>query len=92
MREGANYKFVQTDTKGLIAELTAKYEEMTERTLQPSDPDKLFICWVADVIVQTRALINYSANQNIPSRAEAENLDALGEFVFNMKRPEAEPA
>ena len=55
MREGANYKFVQTDTKGLIAELTAKYEEMTERTLQPSDPDKLFICWVADVIVQTRA-------------------------------------
>ncbi len=92
MREGANYKFVQTDTKGLIAELTAKYEEMTERTLQPSDPDKLFICWVADVIVQTRALINYSANQNIPSRAEAENLDALGEFVFNLKRPEAEPA
>lgn len=92
MREGVNYKFVQTDTDGVIAELTAKYEEMTKRTLQPSDPDKLFICWVADIIVQTLALINYSANQNIPSRAEAENLDALGEFVFNLKRPEAEPA
>ena len=92
MREGANYKFVQTDTEGIISELTAKYEAMTGRTLQPSDPDKLFICWVADIIVQTLALINYSANQNIPSRAEAENLDALGEFVFNLKRPEADPA
>lgn len=92
MREGANYKFVQTDTDGVIAELTAKYEEMTKRTLQPSDPDKLFISWVADIIVHTLALINYSANQNIPSRAEAENLDALGEFVFNLKRPEADPA
>ncbi|MCM1299682.1 MAG: baseplate J/gp47 family protein [Firmicutes bacterium] len=92
MREGAAYKFVQTDTEGIIAELAAKYEELTGRTLQPSDPDKLFISWVADIIVQTLALINYSANQNIPSRAEAENLDALGEFVFNLKRPEAEPA
>ena len=92
MRDGADYKFVQTDTEGVISELTAKYEELTKRTLHPSDPDKLFISWVADIIVQTLALINYSANQNIPSRAEAENLDALGEFVFNLKRPEAEPA
>ncbi len=37
-------------------------------------------------------MLNYAANQNIPSRAEGENLDALGEMIYNVKRPSAKPA
>lgn len=86
------YQFVDTDSEGIVADLTAKYEELTGRTLLPSDPDKMFIRWVAGVIVQQRIIINYAANQNIPSRATGENLDALGEMIYNVKRPEAKPA
>ncbi len=89
---GMEYNFVPTDSAEIVAELTAKYEELTERTLMPADPDKLFISWVAGVIVQERIMLNYAANQNIPSRAEGENLDALGEMIYNVKRPQAKPA
>ena len=89
---GTEYSFVSTDSASIIEDITEKYEEITGRSLLPSDPDKLFIQWVAGIIVQTRILINYSANQNIPSRAVGENLDALGEMIFNVERPQAEPA
>lgn len=86
------YQFVDTDSEGIVADLTAKYEELTGRTLLPSDPDKMFIQWIAGVIVQQRIIINYAANQNIPSRATGENLDALGETIYNVVRPQAKPA
>lgn len=89
---GTEYKFVQTDSGAVLNELISKYEELTGRTLLPADPDKLFISWVADIIVQERALLNYAANQNIPSRANGENLDALGEFLYGIVRPQAEQA
>lgn len=37
-------------------------------------------------------MLNYAANQNIPSRAEGENLDALGELFYSVKRQEAQAA
>lgn len=92
MSRPIEYKFVNTDSAGIEAELTAKYEELTGRTLLPADPDKLFISWVTGIIVQERILINYAANQNIPSRAVGENLDALGETIYNVSRPQAKPA
>lgn len=89
---GTGYKFVQTDSGAVLNELTSKYEELTGRTLLPADPDMLFLSWVADIIIHERALLNYAANQNIPSRANGENLDALGEFLYGVVRPQAEPA
>lgn len=92
MSRATEYYFVTADSTEIISLLTAKYEELTGRTLQPADPDMLFISWVAGVIVQERIVLNYTANQNIPSRAEGENLDALGEMIYNITRPQAEPA
>lgn len=89
---GTEYKFVQTDSGAVLNELISKYEELTGRTLLPADPDMVFLSWVADIIVQERALLNYAANQNIPSRANGEHLDALGEFLYGIARPQAEPA
>ena len=71
---GTEYKFVQADSAAVLSELTAKYEDLTGRTLLPADPDRIFISWVADIIAQERALLNYAANQNIPSRAAGEIL------------------
>lgn len=87
-----DYQFVSTDSASLVASLTTAYEKLTGRTLQPSDPDKLFLSWVADVIIQERVNQNYIGNQNIPSRAEGENLDALGEFIYSVKRLGAQSA
>lgn len=92
MSRGTDYKFVQTDTAGVLSVLVSKYEELTSRTLLPADPDRLFLSWVADVIVQERTLLNFSANQNIPSRAVGKNLDALGETIYNVKRSAAKPS
>lgn len=88
----SDYKFVETDSGKIISLLVENYERLTGRTLLPDDPDKVFILWVALLIVQERALINFAAGQNIPSRAIGENLDALGEFIYNVSRPQAKPA
>lgn len=88
----AEYKFVETDGEKIQAAIVAKYEELTGRTLLPADPDKVFISWVSALLVQERSLLNFAAGQNIPSRAVGENLDALGEFLYNFKRPQAKAA
>lgn len=86
------YKFVSTESAGILSELIAKYEEITKHTLQPADPERLFIAWVASVIIQERVITNYVGNQNIPSRAEGKNLDALGELFYDSHRPQAQAA
>ena len=72
--------------------MTAKYEELTGVTVQPGSPERLFIQWAASVVIQERALANYAANQNLPSRAEGENLDALAELFYTHERPQAKAA
>lgn len=88
----SDYEFIQTDTTALVNSLIAAYEQMTGVTVHPASPERLFIAWVADIIIQTRVAINYAANQNIPSRAVGENLDALAELFYTRQRPAAKPA
>jgi Phage-related baseplate assembly protein len=88
----SDFKFVSTDTEALTAAMISVYERMTNASVHPASPEHLFILWVTDVIVQTRAQINFAANQNIPSRASGENLDALGELFYDKDRPEAAAA
>jgi len=87
-----DYQFISTDPEELERQLIAKFEEITGRTVHPADLEKLYIQWVKSVILHERVLNNYTGNQNIPSRAEGENLDALAELVFAQTRPDAEPA
>lgn len=89
---GTDYQFVETDSSTIVAALIESYERITGRTVQPASADRLFIAWVSDVMVQLRAQVNYAGNQNIPSRAVDENLDALGELFFNTERPQAKAA
>ncbi len=43
MSRDTEYKFVPTDSSAIMARLISAYENMTGRTLQPADPDRLFI-------------------------------------------------
>lgn len=92
MSRNADYQFVSTDTGGLVALLVMAYEQITGVTVQPGGPERLFIQWVSSVLAQERVLTNYAGNQNIPSRAEGANLDALGELFLERTRPVAKAA
>jgi len=86
------YQFIPTDTETLVSLLVAAYEKITGTAVQPASPERLFIQWVSNIIVQERVLNNWTANQNIPSRAEGANLDALGELFKVNTRAEAKAA
>ena len=86
------YKFVETDIDAILTRLVSRYEELTGRTLRPADPDRVFMAWVAEAILQERVCQNYVGNQNLPSRAEGENLDAIGEMIYGILRLAAQPS
>jgi len=94
MRFGRNpeYKFVSTDVNPLLADLLAGFERITGRVATPGSNDRLYVQWVANIIIHERALNNYTGNQNLPSRADGENLDELGQLFNELVRPEAKPA
>ena len=84
--------FLDTDADTVLTELISAYEELTGRTLYPADPVRLFINWVANVIIQQRVCINEAARQNVPRYAEGEYLDSLGELFYNVRRQQGVPA
>ena len=92
MSSRSNYKFVSTTPDDLLEELITNYEGITGHTVQPSDPERLFIAWIADFLIKERENQNYVGNQNIPSRAVGENLNALGEFIFGIERKPTQAA
>lgn len=92
MARNPEYQFIPTDTDAVTELVTAVYEKITGTSVRPGSPERLFIQWVGSVLVQERVLSNYAANQNIPSRAEGENLDALAALTNCRPRPEAERA
>ena len=86
------YQFVPTDTNEIISDLIEGYELIMKSAVRPASPEMQFIRWIAHVIIQERMLNNWTGNQNIPSRADGANLDALAELTYIRSRPEAKAA
>ena len=91
-RINSDYEFVSYDVNKILADMIALYEAITNRTMQPSSPERLLLAWFAAAFAEANAAVNYAGNQNIPSRAEGENLDALAQLFFMTDRPDATPA
>ena len=91
MSRNTEFQFVSTDAAEITNFLITVYENLTGVSVRPASPEKLFAQWVASVIIQERVYNNYTANQNIPSRAEGKNLDALAELYYLQQRPQAKP-
>lgn len=86
------HQFIHTDTDEIVAMMVAMYEKFTGTTAKPASPERLFIQWASNIIIQERVLNNYTGNQNVPSRAEGENLDALADLTYSKERPGATAA
>lgn len=95
-------EFVETDTETIISSLIALYEELQRAAgrenyqVRPGSPERLFISWLAAVIIQQRVLINETAKMNVPRyAAKSENedyLDSLAEIFKDTPRLPASPA
>ncbi len=92
MSRNTEHQFVPTDGDDIISMLVAMYEKITGTAVRLASPEMLFIRWVGAVIIQERVLNNYTGNQNVPSRAGGENLDALAELTYLRERPESKAA
>lgn len=86
------FQFIPTDPDDIVIWLTDSYEKIMGVTVRPASPERNFIQWMASAIVLERVLTNYAANQNIPSRAVGDNLDALAELFYARERPRAKAA
>lgn len=95
-------EFLETDTETIISSMIALYEEMQRAAgrdnykVRPGNPERVFISWMAAIIVQQRTLINETAKMNVPRyAAKSENeeyLDSLAEIFKDTQRLPASPA
>ncbi|MBJ6362089.1 baseplate J/gp47 family protein [Paenibacillus sp. GCM10012307] len=80
-------EFVNSDPEEVKLNIITAYEAISGRKLFPGDPVRLFLYAVASIIVQQRALINYSAKQNLLRYASGAYLDHLGALVETVRAP-----
>ena len=73
MSRNTQYQFISTDTNALVSALVSGYEKITGVSVQPASPEKLFIQWVADIIIQERVQNNYTGIQKLPYWASGEH-------------------
>ncbi len=92
MSRNSEYKFVDINSDELVSQLISGYEELTGNSVHPASPERIFIQWVANIVLQQQVITNYIGNQNLPSRATGENLNALGEYIYGISRPQAKAA
>lgn len=95
-------EFLETDTETVISSMIALYEEMQRAAgrdnykVRHGNPERVFISWMAAIIVQQRTLINETAKMNVPRyAAKSENeeyLDSLAEIFKDTQRLPASPA
>lgn len=83
--------FANKAPEQIEADIFKTYEQITGRTLARGDPVRLFIETIALVIIQQRALIDYSAKMNLLAYASGPYLDHLG-ALLGVKRLEASHA
>lgn len=95
-------EFLETDAETVVSSMIALYEEMLKQAgrenyqVRPASPERLFISWMAAVVIQQRVLINEAAKMNVPRyAAQSENedyLDSLAELFGGTERLPASPA
>ena len=92
MSRNTEYQFISTDTAQIEALGKEAYERICGVPVRDASPERLFIAWYTAMILSARVDTNWTGNQNIPSRAEGKNLDALGELFYTHDRPTATTA
>lgn len=90
--------FVETDTEVIENSMIALFELMQQQAgrknykVYPVSPERLFISWMASIVIQQRVLINETAKKNVPRYATGKYLDSLAELFKDIERLPASPA
>jgi phage-related baseplate assembly protein len=79
-------KLVDADVDALVKKFTNRFFELSKKKLAPASPEMFYVLWGAWVVAHERALINWSAKQNLPRYASGAYQDALADLFFNMPR------
>lgn len=80
-------KFVDTDPLYYESQLVQNYELITNRTLNPADPERILINLLNYVITICSINIDYAAKMNLLSTAKNEYLEGLGELFDCIRLP-----
>ena len=86
-----NIDFVNVNADEVEAALFESYTNITGRTLAKADPIRLFILFIADVIVQIKNNTNDTGKMNLLKYATGDYLDNLA-ALLGVTRIEAKPA
>lgn len=84
-------EFIPRKAEAIRAEIVKRYEELSGKTLQPAQPEALFVDVMAYRETIVRTLIQGAAVQNLVQFSSAPVLDYLGDLVGVTRLP-AEPA
>jgi phage-related baseplate assembly protein len=80
-------EFIPRKAEAIRAEIVARYEELTGKTLQPAQPEALFFDVMAYRETILRTLIQGTAVQNLVQFSSAPVLDYLGDLVGVTRLP-----
>lgn len=83
--------FAEKSPKITVTEAIAVFEKLSEETLAPADPRRVFIESLCYIIAQQRVIIDFSAKMNLLSYATGEYLDVLG-YLLSVTRLPAQSA
>lgn len=83
--------FIECDPAKVEAELVAMYEAMTDKTLQPAQPERLFINLIAYRESLLRVQIQAAAVKNLVRFSSGQMLDELG-LLVGCQRLQEQPA
>lgn len=78
-------QFVNNDPEIIQSRIISAYENASGRTLALSDPVRLFLLAVSDIIIQQRNLIDIAAKNNLIAYAEGSALDHIA-ALFGVSR------
>lgn len=81
--------FANKDESMVKSEVIAGYEAAAGRTLALGDPIRIFLESIAAIIVQQRALIDFTGKMNLLAYAVDDYLDHLGSFLGVTRLPAA---
>ena len=71
-REYPDIQFVETDVETIESSMIALYELLMQEygredyKMQPASPERVFVAWCAQIVVQQRILIDETAKKNVP--------------------------
>ena len=83
--------FAEKSAQQIEADIVNRYAQITGQTLAPADPRRKFIQAIVPILAQQRALIDFSAKQNLLGYSTGNYLDHIG-VLSETERLQPSPA